>query len=336
MPRAPDWFRYSFLWLVLALAFSFPVFAQSCQGSEDLDDVTRAAITSAAQRDFDMAAKGDVASLRQDAIASLAANFSPIEVTVKDHQADLSGAQATVNSVFFLEADGTAPLPHAEFYCGVFGKNGQTRDSAIFDFYNLPPGKYGVALLDTTSAKGKTNFSLIFQQEKTDWKLGGLYIKNAEVSGHDADWFAAQARAYKAKGQLHNEWLYYLEARSLVSPLSFMDTLGVDKLYNEFQNDKPADFPGDGQTAALNAGTETYKLRAIYPQAAGNDLDLVVKYESADVSNSNLAYASNMAVIKALVARYPELRDGFAAVVARAVDTSGRDYGTLLAMKEIK
>ncbi len=43
-----------------------------------------------------------------------------------------------------------------------------------------------------------------------------------------------------------------------------------------------------------------------------------------------------MAVIKALIAKYPELKEAFAGVVARAVDPSGHDYGTLLAMKDIK
>jgi hypothetical protein len=56
----------------------------------------------------------------------------------------------------------------------------------------------------------------------------------------------------------------------------------------------------------------------------------------ASAADTNQAYASNMEVIKALVAKYPELRNAFNAVVARAVDSSGRDYGTLLAMKEIK
>jgi hypothetical protein len=41
-------------------------------------------------------------------------------------------------------------------------------------------------------------------------------------------------------------------------------------------------------------------------------------------------------VIKALVAKFPEVKDAFAAVVARAVDPSGKDYGTLLAMKDVK
>jgi hypothetical protein len=61
-----------------------------------------------------------------------------------------------------------------------------------------------------------------------------------------------------------------------------------------------------------------------------------VRYESASVSNTNVAYQENVRVMKALVTRFPEVREAFAAVVARAVDTSGRDYGTLLAMKDIK
>ncbi len=336
MATARPRFLQSVWWLTLALSVSVPAAAQNCEISSDLDDATRAAITSAAQRDFDLAAKGDTASLRQNAVPSLAANFTPIENTIKDHEENLTGAQATVNSIFLLEADGTAPLPKAEFYCGLFGKNGQTSGSAIFELNNLPPGKYGVALLEATSANGKTDFSLILQQEGTGWKLGGLYVKEGKVDGHDADWYATQARNYKSKGQAHNAWLYYLEARSLVSPLPFMDTLQVDKLYNEFQNDKPADFPGDGKTADLSGGTASYKLIALYPQAVGNDLDVIVKYQFADASKANEAYASNMAVIKALTAKYPELREAFSAVVARAVDSSGRDYGTLLAMREIK
>jgi len=68
----------------------------------------------------------------------------------------------------------------------------------------------------------------------------------------------------------------------------------------------------------------------------GTDLDLIVKYQAADASNTNAAYTSNVAVMKALLGKYPELRDAFAAIVARAVDASGRDYGTMLAMKDIK
>ncbi|MGC1645032.1 MAG: hypothetical protein WA741_04325 [Candidatus Sulfotelmatobacter sp.] len=308
--------------------------AQSCQTSSDLEEAPKAAITAAGQRFFDMAAKGDIASLRQNAIPSLAADFSGIETTVKDHQPDLAGAQGTVKSVFLL--DGTTPVPHAEFYCGVFGKNGQTTGSAVFYFDNLPAGKYGVVLLDATSAKERMMVSVILQQAGTDWKLGGLYMKAAQVGGHDSDWFLARAREYKAKGQTHNAYLFYAQARSLISPVPFMSTLATDKLYDESQAAQPADVPTNGKTVDLPAGATSYKLTALYPEVVGNDLDLIVKYQAADVSNTNLAYQNNIAVIKALVTKYPELRDAFAGVVARAVDPSARDYGTLLAMKDVK
>jgi hypothetical protein len=323
------------LWIALsAMALSpLSVRAQSCQTSSDLDDATRTAITAAGQRYFGMATKGDVASMRQNAIPSLASDFSGIEATVKDHERDLAAAQATLKGVFVL--DGTTPSPHAEFYCGVFGKSGQTSNSAVFYLDNLPAGKYGIVLFDANSPQGRTMFSLILQQVGTDWKLGGLYVKSAQVAGHDSEWFLARAREYKVKGRMHNAWFFYTQARLLVSPLPFMGTLATDRIADEAQSVQPTDLPV-GKTVDLPAGTATYKLISIFPQPVGNDLDLIVKYQAADISNSNQTYQGNVAVIKAIATKYPEVRDAFAAIVARAVDPTGRDYGTLLAMKDIK
>jgi hypothetical protein len=329
-----------------AFAFSQTIFlaalslvhvnAQSCQTSAELEDAARQTISAVAQRYFGMAAKGDIPSLKQNSIASLAADFSAVESRIKEHEPDLAGAVATLKSTFLLDASGSAPIPHAEFYCGVFGKNGQTAGSAVFYLDNLPPGKYAVVLYDANSRTGKTMLSEILAQAGTDWKLGDLYVNSGSVAGHDSDWFIARAREYKAKGQTHNAWLFYLEARNMISPLPFMSTMATDKLYEESSNLQPADLPGNGKIADLAAGGSTYKLTAVFPAAVGGDLDLIVKYQSANVSNSNLAYQDNVSVMKAMIAKYPELKDAFTAVVARAVDSTGHDYGTLLAMKDIK
>lgn len=326
------------LWIALSALVLLPWTArgQTCQTSGDMDAPTRTTITAAAQRYFDMAARGDAASLRQNAIPSLASDFAGIETNVKDNQPNLAGAQSAVKSSFLLDASGPAPIPNAEFYCGVFGKNGQTANSAAFYLNNLPPAKYAVAVIDATTAKGRTMFSVVLQQVGTDWKIGGLYIKPGQIAGHDSDWFLNQARQYKAKGQMHNAFFYYQQARSLISPLPFMSTLATDKLYDESQNLQPTDMPVGGKTADLLAAGATYKLMSVFPQAVGNDLDLIVKYQSTNATNTSQAYQDNVAVMKALVAKYPEFRDGFAAVVARAVDTTGHDYGTLLAMKDIR
>jgi hypothetical protein len=65
-------------------------------------------------------------------------------------------------------------------------------------------------------------------------------------------------------------------------------------------------------------------------------LDLLVKYQAADVSNTGQTFQENMAVMKALITKFPELRDAFTGIVARAVEPSGKDYGSLMAMKDIK
>ncbi len=312
------------------------LFAENCVTASDMDPATRTALLSAGQRYFDFIAKNDAASLRQNAIPGLASDFSGIEATVKDNQSALAGSKGTARPPFLLEADGTAPIPRAEFYCGVFGRNGQTTDSAAFYLNNLPPGKYAAVIFDAPSSEGAYTVSLILQQIASDWKLGGLYIKAAQTGGHNSDWFLTRAREFKTKGQAHDAWLYYLEARSLISPLPFMSTAATDKLYDESQKAQPADWPADGKTVDLSAGTTTYKLVDLFPEVVGSDLDLIVKYQIADVSNTSLAYQSNIAVMKALLSKYPELRDAFTGVVARGVDPNGHDYGTLLAMKDIK
>ena len=321
-------------WLPALLTFfsAIAVPAQTCLTAGDMDEASRSALLTTAKRFYEMAARGDSASLRQNAIVSLASNFSGIENAIKDNQANLAGAQATPRAPFLLKAEGTAPLPRAEFLCGVFGAQGQTRDSVVFVIPNLPPGNYGIVTLDVPSLHGAYTVSFVLQQQASDWKLGGFYARQAQISGHDGNWFADRAREFKAKGQMHNAWFYYGEARELLVPVPFMATITTDRLYDEMQPVKPADLaPTD-----LTAGGKTYKLTDLFPIPVANDFDLVVKYQSADVSDSGRTFQDNIAVMKALVAKYPELRDGFAGIVVRAVEPSGRDYGSMLAMKDIK
>ena len=226
---------------------------------------------------------------------------------------------------FLLKAEGTAPLQRAEFLCGVFGAQGQTRDSAVFVIPNLPPGNYGIVTLDAASAQGAYTVSFVLQQQGNEWKLGGFYAKPAQISGHDGNWFADRAREFKTKGQPHNAWFYFGEARELLVPVPFMATATTDKLYDEMQTVKPADF----LRSIWRRQERPTKSPICFPVPVAHDFDLVVKYQSADVSDTGKTFQDNMAVMKALLAKYPEFRDAFAGIVVRAVEPSGRDYGSM-------
>jgi hypothetical protein len=301
-----------------------------------MDAAVRTALETTAKRYFEMAARGDSATLQQNSIATVAANFTGIETAVKDNQAEFNGAQAAVRPPFVLTAEGSAPQPRAEFLCGIFGKSGQTPDSAVFVLHNLPPGKYGVVIIDVKGSHDPRTLTMILQQVGTDWKLAGFYVRPLQVNGHDGEWFIQRARDFKAKGQTRNAWLYYHEALALLSPVDFMSTLVTDRLYDEMQAVQPSDLPVNGATVDVSSGAKTYRVTEVFPLAVGNDLDVVVKYQAADVSNTAQTYEQNLVVTKAVLAKYPEFRDAFAGVVVRAVEPSGRDYGSLMPMKDIK
>jgi hypothetical protein len=328
--------RYGrWLWLAL-LGASVCAQSQTCLSAADMDDSVRSGLEASAKHYFEMSARGDTATLRQSSIASVAASFTGIAAAVKENQAVLAGANATVRPPFLLTTDSAEPLARAEFLCGVFRQSGQTKDSAVFVLNNLPPGKYGVTILDVNGGQAAMTLTLVLQQAGTDWKLAGFFAKSSQASGHDAAWFTQRARDFKAKAQNHNAWLYYREAIALSSPVDFMSTLATDKLYDEAQATQPTDLPANGTIVDMSAGSKTYHLTEIFLRGVGNDLDVEVSYRAADVSDTAHTFQENTALIKALVARFPEFRDAFGGVVARAVDPSGHDFSSLMAMKDIK
>ena len=301
-----------------------------------MEAASRTSIESASQRYVDMAVRGDSTILQQNAIPSVASNFAGIEAVIKENHANWAGAQPTPRPVWLLQAPGTEKIERAEFLCGVFGAHGQTASSAVFVIPNLPPGNYAVATFDIASGKNAQTLSFVLQQIGSDWKVGGFYAKASQTASHDGNWFAERAREFKTKGHTRNAWLYFMQARDLLSPVPFMSTAATDKLYDEMQAVQPADLPVGGNTIDLAVGAKACKLTNTYPVAFNDEINLVVKYQAGDVSNTAQTYQDNIALIKAIVTKYPEFREAFAGIVARAVEPSGKDYGSLMAMKEIK
>ncbi len=324
------------LWPVLTLLLcSVAAWSQRCTEAKDMDSATRNAIESAARQYFDMAAKGDSAGLQQNAIPAVAQNFGGISNAVRDNLASIQGSQANVRSVFLLDAaNQTGTIERAEFYCGVYGAYGHTANSSAFIIPNLPAGTYALAIVDAQGAKDPFSISFVLQQTGQQWKLAGYYAKSGTAAGHNGDWYVQQARDYKQKGDNPTAYFYYWQARDLLAPVPFMSTLQLDRLYDEMQQVTPKDLPIGGQNVNFNANGKTYQLTNMFPLPVGNELDLIVKYSSPDISDTAKTWQSNMDLINALLAKYPAFRDAFQALVARAVAPNGQDYGTIQPTKQ--
>ena len=81
----------------------------------------------------------------------------------------------------------------------MFDSNGQTANSAEFIIPNLPPGNYAIVILDMATQKTPYTLAFVLQQIGTDWKVGGFFLRPAQIGGHDSKWFLDHARALKPK-----------------------------------------------------------------------------------------------------------------------------------------
>ncbi len=310
--------------------------AVDCSQASEIEPGTRAAIDNAAIQFIQYAAHGDLQSLHQASIPVLASAFEGVQQAITRDKG-VMGDQVTIRRDYLLDASkATATLPRAEFFCGAYSSSGHTPSSASFAIPNLEPGRYALVLTSVSGGKSPYMVTVVLQNVEGHWMLAGYYPKPSEVSGHDAAWYLQQARRYKQQGQLHNAWFYYVLTWEIYSPVDFMSSLQLDRLSSEIQAAHPADVPLADPVPLTAANGRTYNLTQEFavPDEQGQ-LTLVVKYAVADVSNTVHAFQDNSAVIQAIVARFPELRQAFSGVVARATTSTGQDYGTLLAMKDI-
>jgi hypothetical protein len=326
------WLRRWGFFVLAALAASPALPAQTCSSGIDLDAATKSTLETAAKHYLDMSKSGDVAGLKTNAIPAITGDFGSIEEAVVSNKQYLAEGQATISGTYLLDAsDAKAALPRAEFYCGIYN----SADRLAFFIPNLPPGRYAI-VIQKVDGKDPITLTLILQNMGGAWKLAGYYPRLDLAGGHDAQWYLTKAREFKSKGQAHNAWFYYLTAWDLSAPVNFMSTPQLDKLADEMRSVRPADTPSDSAPLSLSANGKVFKVMELAAVAVDNDLDLRVRYVNPDAGNSAVAFPDNKAVIKAIAAKYPEVRDGFNAIIVRAVDSSGHEYGSLLLVKDIK
>jgi hypothetical protein len=328
MNKIIRWLSAAAVAVVLAMGAT-PLPAQTCYSRGEIEPATLSALQNAASVYLQSARAGNVAALQS------AAEFNLGDVVAVNK--DLWGQQENVRATYLLDnsqSQQRGPGTGSEFYCGIY--NSPNRVGFIFG--GLPAGRYAIVIEDVSGGKTPAVISWILHQNGAQWRIAGLYVKPAQIGGHDAAWYLTQARSYRGKGQNHNAWFYYLTVNELTRPFPAMSTPQLDKLYDEMQGVRPADLPSKSNPIGLAAGAggHLFKMTDLFPLPVGSDLDVVVKYEDPDISDSGKTFQDNMAVIKALVAKYPELRDAFGGVVARAVAPNGQDYGSMLAMKDVK
>jgi hypothetical protein len=317
----------------IALVLASAGQAQECFSGSEIDAATAKALESAAQRYYAMSAQGDVAGLKTNAVPEVAANFGGIEQAVVSHKVYFAQGPPAETRLFLLDASNSkTSWKRADFYCGIYNSPNRVGISIP----NLPPGRYALTIARVAGKEPATLTLVLAEAGRNDWKLAGFYARANTLGGHDGQWFVTKAREYKGKGDALTAWLYYLTAWDLMAPVDFVSTPALDKLSDELQAARPTVLPSVDAPLQFAAGGKTLKVVGLSAIPVGDELYVRVQYESPSAGTPAIASQDNAAVMKALLGKYPEMRDAFGGVIARATDVSGHEYVTLTAMKDIQ
>lgn len=334
--RIPASFCSRLIRLLLALlVMAAPLLGEQCLSPTEMDAQTKGALDQTAQQYFQMSQRGDYAGLKQNAIPLLAGSFNGVESTIANNTDNLKSAQASVRQEFVLDNTQVPGVnAQADFFCGIMNSPNFTG----FQIPNLPSGKYALVIQDVSGGKTAMTLTTILQQAGAAWQLAGYYLKPAAIEGHDGNWYLQQAQQFQSKGDLYDAWLYYFEAWELLAPVDFMGNKQLDSVNNamlQLRGQMP-EIPSVNNPMALAVAGKTYKVTNLKPLEYNGQLNLLVKYQSADVSNTAQAFLDNKNVMTAVLSKWPQFRSNFAGIDALAIDPNGRDYSTLLAMKDVK
>lgn len=294
---------------ILFLTLGFPAFGVSCATQSQMTGPQRTTLEQAALVLAGRVQAGDTAAVKAETIAAVAGQFGGIASSIETISPAMQNATLTVDQIDRLDASDFKNAADAEFFCGL-PSSSLTVEISI---PNLPPGVYALAVVHATGVKNPQAVSMVLENEPAGsetWKLAGFFTRPMMMGGHDGVWFWQQARDYAAKKENWNAYFYYETAEYLLAPVDFLTSPNLQKLRSEAEKVLPQGLPG-ASPMQLPGGGRTYSVTNIHTGELADQLDLVLTYEASANSDPVSARAQVTAVMRALLAEHPELRNAF-------------------------
>lgn len=307
--------------------------AASCTTEAQMTATERDALAGTARNLVGQVQTGNVAGLRAETIPAVAAQFGAIAAAANRMKPLMQNATITVDNLYAMDAS-TEPAGGAktEFYCG--------SPVVMLTFNNLPPGKYGLAIVHATGVPQPQQISLILSQENGNrWMLAGFLNRPMVEGGRNGIWYWKQARQYAAKNQKWPAYLYYQAAAYLLNPAQFLSSPNFQKLNREMDQAKPANVPG-AKPMMLDANGSAFEVNYVGTTTEFGGLDLEVRYQPnpqqmAALRDPVAARKQMIAVMNALLTDYPEMRNAFHGIWVQAISGNASVFALDLPMNQI-
>ncbi|TCK72807.1 hypothetical protein [Acidipila rosea] len=308
--------RHAVRLLVLALAGALvlPVaYGDSCTMQSQIPSAQREELSRVARTLVGEVQSGDLQGLRNNTLASVAANFDGIAHSAEALKPLIQQAGITVDQLFAFEAT-QAPQGTlgSQFFCSPVNSS----MTVVLNFSTLPPGKYVLAILHATGVPKPQQISLILAESpEKQWKLAGFFTKSLMLAGQNGLWYWTHAREYAQQKLEWPAWFYYQIAEFLVDPVDFLSSPNMEKLKHEADEIRPKDLPDDKPVMLQMNGT-SFEVTKVDASAELGPLDFVVHYTPSDAQSAQLrdpvaARKQAIDVMTGLLAQHPGLRQAF-------------------------
>ena len=309
--------------------------AVTCTTQAEMKEPERAALVNAVRSLAGRIQANDPNGVKAATIPSVASNFGGIASSIQRLSPDLAGATFVVTSLYNLDATDAAPGEDAvQFFCGVAANDLHV----IFNIPGLPAGHFAFAIVEATGIKNPQRLSMLLErsapQDAGTWQLAGFFPRPLTSAGHDGVWYWQQARAYNKAGHPWSAYFYYQTAIYLLLPADFVDSNNFDKLIQEVRTATPGGLPG-AQPMTVNVDGAPVAVTNLHTDSTFGGFDLVVRYDTADVSNLVTARAKSVALMKALLALHPEWKEAFHGMWVFANAPNQQPFSLELSMPQI-
>lgn len=307
--------------------------AVSCTVSAAMGAPEREQLQTAAMRIGTAVAQGELATVRSDAGPSLAADFSGITSVINDLAPLLKGASVTVEAVYALHAADLAAGGDAQFFCS-------RSDSPLLVTITLgqiPAGEYALAVVHATGVSNPQQMALVLQGGSAPrWQLAGFSARPLTFGGHSELWFWKQARAAKSSGAPVSAFLDYQAAFNLARPADLYTSNNLDKLNSELTEVRPQELSdSSGLTLPISGGTPS-SVTGLRLDTGLGAMDVRVDATVPTLGDAVASRSTTLALMTALLAKYPELRNGFHGLWVFATAANGQTYSLEQPMAAIR
>jgi hypothetical protein len=318
---------------VLCLLSAASAHAVTCTTQAEMKEPERAALVNAVRAIAGKMQANDASAVQAATIPSVASNFGGIASSIQRLSPDLTGATLAVTSVYDLDATDAQPGEDAvQFFCGVAANDLHV----IFNIPRLPAGHFAFAIVEATGVKNPQRLSMLLEKNAgATWQLAGFFPRPLMSAGHDGVWYWTQARAFNKAGHPWSAYFYYQTAIYLLLPAEFVDSNNFDKLIQEVRAATPGGLPGAQPMMVKVDGSQVAVTNLHTDGSTFGGFDLVVRYQTADVSNLAEARTKSVALMKALLALHPDWKEAFHGMWVFADAPNQQPFSLELSMPQI-